>query len=734
MQTAITLIHYVTAVAAVVLAVVAVREGRRHGSGTRWGAAAFAALAAVLIVSTVDGESRPDWLRKLTVCVLVAFPYLLVRFTASFGAVSASFVRFATATLALVVAATVILPSVGGAGDGARPEWSGVYIVAVLGFWTVLSGVTVVALWRLGSDEPTVSRRRTRLMSGGTAGMNVLILLAGANLNEGPGELAIQGLLLLSLLAFGLGFAPPHVVRLAWRQPEQEALRHATERLAGSTTVAEVMDTLLPQVARIVAARSAVVLDEHGATVASFGDSPETGHAPGDEARDSQVVALSPPFGSLVVVTGPLTPFFGREEVGLLHALGALADLSLGRCVLFERQREAEEALRLAMEAAERANMAKSDFLSRMSHELRTPLNVVLGFGQILEMRGSLDDEDGEAVEHILKAGRHLLVLINEVLDLSRIESGRMAISPEPVDVGELVMESLDLMRPLAAERSVRLSTDLTECARHVTADRQRLKQVLLNLFSNAVKYNREGGLVEVSCASAAQGRLRLTVGDTGPGVPAALVDRLFEPFERLKADESHVEGTGLGLALSRQLVELMGGEIGVASRDGGGSLFWVELALTACPQEEPDELFAGEDQDRRTIGVTERRRLLLVEDNLANLKVIRGAVSSRPHIDVLPAMTGSMGLDLAREHLPDVIVLDRHLPDVPGTEVLHRLKADPHTRDIPVIIVSAEATPGQVRRVLELGAIEYLTKPLDVPAFLRVIDDTLQRPMAAEA
>jgi signal transduction histidine kinase/ActR/RegA family two-component response regulator len=720
--TATDLLHSATVAAAALLAAVAVHEARRHRNGSHWGAAAFAALAAVLFVAEID--SRPDWLRKLMICVLIAFPYLLLRFTASFRAVSPSLVHLATAGWLVLVAAQLILPPVSTGPD--RSAWSGVYVSAALTFWTALSVVTVVKLWRLGAGQPTVLRRRARLMSAGTAGMNVLILLVGTNLDEGVGDLVFRVLLLLFLAAFALGFSPPQVARLAWRQPEEEALQQATVQLAGATTVPQVMDILLPHVARIVAAPGAAVLDEHGETVAAFGDAPVTSVPPADGELLNEVIPLSPPFRSLVVVTGPLTPFFGREEIRLLHALGALADISLARCVLTERQRQTQEALKSAAKAAEQANTAKSDFLSRMSHELRTPLNVVLGFGQILELRGALDKEDAAAVEHILKAGRHLLALINEVLDLSRIESGKMAISPEPVPLAELVTESLDLVRPMAAERSVALSTGLADCHQHVTADRQRLKQVLLNLFSNAIKYNRDGGRVEVSCARAGDGRLRVSVSDTGPGIPAPLIDRLFEPFERLNADATGVEGTGLGLSLSRQLVELMGGAIGVNTHEGEGSVFWVELRLAASPGDSGDEGDSGVDQDPPDVPPGDKRRLLLVEDNLANLKVIRSALSRRPHIDVLPAMTGSMGLELAREQRPDVILLDQHLPDITGTEALHRLKADPLTRSIPVVVVSADATHRQIRRTLELGAVEYLTKPLDLPTFLRVVDAAL--------
>ena len=717
-------LEYINAAAALLLASVAALQALRGGHPARWGAAAFAALAVALLIAALDAGGGEEWVGKALVCVLLAFPYLLLRFTVSLGAVPVRFLRPATAATVGILVATVALPPL--PEEGAQPAWAVAYIVVVLAFWTVLSLATIVGLWRGGTGQPTLARRRVRLMSAATGGLNALILLAGMDAVDVDNDaaLAVQGLLAVTLVAFAVGFAPPRIVRVLWRLPEQDELRRATEEMVGAIRVSEVTATLLPQIARVVGASGAALYDGADRLVASFGRVPalEHGAAPPQHAHAIETIPLSPPFGALVVATNPLTPFFGREEIGLLRALGAIVDLSLARCALGERERERQLALRDAMEQAKQANTAKSDFLSRMSHELRTPLNVVLGFGQILEMRGSLTPKDREAVDSILKAGRHLLDLINEVLDLSTIESGRMAISPEPVDIAELATEAIDLIGPLAQDRSVQLTAELEAC-HHVTADRQRLKQVLLNLLSNGVKYNHDGGRVTISCAEGEQqGRLRLAVADTGPGVPAALMGRLFEPFDRLGAEARQAEGTGLGLALSRQLMQLMGGEIGAHSREGEGSTFWIELPLALPPRNGAAPEPSGESEEQ-AVRASARRRVLLIEDNLANLKVIQALTAERPEIEVLPAMTGRLGLELAREHRPDLILLDRHLPDLSGGEVLHRLKADPETRTIPIVIVTADATPGQVRRMRELGADDYVTKPLDIARFGRVLD-----------
>jgi PAS domain S-box-containing protein len=380
---------------------------------------------------------------------------------------------------------------------------------------------------------------------------------------------------------------------------------------------------------------------------------------------------------------------------------------------------------RRAEEEADRANQAKSDFLSRMSHELRTPLNAIIGFGQLLEMR--LDQgQDRESVEQILRGGRHLLSLINEILDISRIESGRLPLSPEPVQIGEAVKRAVDLARPLASGRRISLSTAGTDLySQYVLADAQRLQQVLLNLISNGIKYNRADGRVTVACLRPAPGRLRLTVGDTGAGIPAELRARLFMPFDRLGAEGGGVEGTGLGLALSKRLVEAMGGMIGVESVDGEGSVFWVELAETDSP-DACAGLTAGPAAAKATMPA--RGTLLYIEDNPSNLRLIERVLGERTGVRFIAAMQGRLGLALAREHRPDLILVDLHLPDMSGEDVLRELKSDPALQPIPAMILSADATPGQVKRLLAAGAHAYLTKPLDIQELLGQLDAVMPK------
>jgi signal transduction histidine kinase/CheY-like chemotaxis protein len=384
-----------------------------------------------------------------------------------------------------------------------------------------------------------------------------------------------------------------------------------------------------------------------------------------------------------------------------------------------------DKALLEAKEEAERANTAKSEYLSRMSHELRTPLNAILGFAQLLELE-DLAEEQRENLHFILSAARHLLALINEVLDIAAIEAGRLPLSLEPVAVADVVAETVSLIRPLADQHQVLLVSPPQSPATHVTGDCQRLKQVLLNLLSNAVKYNRPGGTVQLGFEAAADERLRVQVIDSGLGIPEHALDQLFVPFERLGSEESGVEGAGLGLPLSKRLAEAMGGTLEVATVLGEGSTFWVELPVAEGPvqrAERQQELPASAAQPAPEPEPESALTVLYIEDNLSNLQLVERVLSRRPGVRLISAMRPQLGLELAAEHDPDLILLDLHLPDMPGQEVLRRLQAEPRTANVPVVVLSADARPTLIKELLSQGIRAFLTKPLDVKELLELLN-----------
>jgi len=383
--------------------------------------------------------------------------------------------------------------------------------------------------------------------------------------------------------------------------------------------------------------------------------------------------------------------------------------------------KRAEAAVRSAREQAEQANAAKSEFLSRMSHELRTPLHAILGFGELLT-RTDLPKEEREQLSQLIKSGHHLLDLINEVLDISRIDRGELTLSLEAVHVGELIEETLGMVLPLATAASVAVvwppGKDL---GIHVLADRQRLKQVLLNLCSNAIKYNRPGGTMTLSCAPDGAPRVRITVADTGIGIAPDKLPRVFEPFDRLGAETTEVEGTGLGLALSKRLMEAMRGSISVESAVGEGTTVRLELPLVPAPAAPRPGHSESPVSGARERG--QARTVLYVEDNPSNIKLVEAILAARPEVKLIVATQGSLALELAREHQPALILLDLNLPDISGEEVLRRIRGDARTAKIPVVITSADATYGHVERLGRAGADDYLTKPFGLERFLEVID-----------
>jgi signal transduction histidine kinase/CheY-like chemotaxis protein len=407
--------------------------------------------------------------------------------------------------------------------------------------------------------------------------------------------------------------------------------------------------------------------------------------------------------------------FLNGEEVERFWVaddeVGGLQSLLLGASALV---RERERELQVARDEAIAATQAKDEFLSRISHELRTPLTAVLGFGQLLQLE-QLGEENADSVNHIVAAGEHLLALINDILDISRIEAGEISMSLEAIVLAEVVEESLSLLRPLAASRRVNLlSSDIGGV---VQADRQRLKQVLLNLVSNAIKYNREEGTVTISSGGATPTTLVCTVADTGVGIAAQDMDRLFQPFDRLGAETMGVEGTGVGLSLSKALTEAMHGSLTAESVQGEGSAFHVTLPIGTLSS-------AGVSGNGHGggAGTPGAATVLYAEDNLASLRVVERLFAGRSET-LQVAIQGKMVLELAKELRPSLILLDLHLPDMDGEEVLHQLRRDPVTSEIPVVILSADATPGRLERLVDQGAAAYLTKPLQLPLLLEILD-----------
>lgn len=407
-------------------------------------------------------------------------------------------------------------------------------------------------------------------------------------------------------------------------------------------------------------------------------------------------------------------------------------DKYYGRFYIFEdvtEEKKAQHELMNARNEAEQANMAKSEFLSRMSHELRTPMNSILGFAQLLEM-GELNPGQKKGVNHILKSGRHLLDLINEVLDISRIEAGRLSLSLEPVLLNAVIPEMIDIIRPQATERMIGIElTDSPSNHLFVKSDQQRLKQVLLNLLNNAIKYNRKNGLVRVSVNLGPENRngvpmVRISITDTGMGIAESDLSKLFKPFERIGAEKTETEGTGLGLSVVKKLIEVMNGNLGVESTLNQGSTFWIELPLIESQMQNFYKHNPTLPGGTKVVGAG---TILYIEDNVSNIDLVEQIISNhRENAQLVTTMHGLQAVKLAIDYQPRLILLDLNLPDIHGSQVLKNLLDEELTRHIPVVVISADAMPQQLERLKKAGARDYLTKPLEVNEFLRIVDQYL--------
>ncbi|MDW5444325.1 ATP-binding protein [Polaromonas sp. SM01] len=396
-------------------------------------------------------------------------------------------------------------------------------------------------------------------------------------------------------------------------------------------------------------------------------------------------------------------------------------------------RKQVEVALKDAMAVAEKANLAKSDFLSSMSHELRTPLSAILGFAQLIES-GTPQPTPSQkrSVDQILQAGWYLLDLINEILDLALIESGKLSLSLEPVSLAEVMRECETMIESQADKRGISVTFPHFDLPRVVMADRTRLKQVLINLLSNAIKYNTEHGSVALKCVDIEPQRIRICVEDTGEGLGPEKIDQLFQPFNRLGQAASAEQGTGIGLVMTKRLVELMGGVIGVESVVGQGSMFWIEMNTTVERQH------AAELMDLalapKAPALAQMHTVLYVEDNPANLMLVEDLMARRPDLRLLSARDGTSGIAIAKASLPDFILMDINLPGISGIRALKILSDDPLTAHIPVVALSANAMPRDIEKGLEAGFFRYLTKPIKINEFMDTLDAALKLAMTTSA
>jgi PAS domain S-box-containing protein len=430
--------------------------------------------------------------------------------------------------------------------------------------------------------------------------------------------------------------------------------------------------------------------------------------------------------GKETVVSYNATTFYDRDRT--LQGVFAAARDVTERKLLDQALQETNVELKSAKFLAEKANLAKSDFLSSMSHELRSPLNAILGFAQLMDSDSPPATPSQKAsIDQILHAGWYLLELINEILDLAVIESGKLSLSEEPVALADIMVECQAMIEPQAQKRGIRLTFPRFDTPYFVRADRTRLKQVLINLLSNAIKYNLPDGTVAVDCTTSGPESIRVSVRDTGAGLSPGKLLQLFQPFNRLGQESSAEEGTGIGLVMSKRLVELMGGVIGVESSVDVGSVFWFELSSAAAPEIKIERTKIKAAAHALAQPGAPLRTLLYVEDNPANLKLVEQLIGRRAELRLLTAGNGNLGIELARSNHPEVILMDINLPGISGIQALEILREDPLTAHIPVLAISANAMPSDIKKGLEAGFFRYLTKPIKVDEFMDALNVALE-------
>jgi signal transduction histidine kinase/ActR/RegA family two-component response regulator len=728
-----------------VIGVLALTDWLRRGGRARM----FLAYSLVLLGAlSVFGQV---WLRYSTspqptgvsVVLLLLSGYFFFVFRDSVIPVRRATMRVVTAlTLASgLVGLVVQLPN----NRTAAPSYSTVQaadVLVIIGVWVFCVGEPCLRLWLHSNTLPVVQRMRARFLSLGYGGIIALLVIAVPlilifkALEDQPVftySLEAFVIALQPLLYFAL--FPPAWLRRFWRETEEERFRLAVhELLLGTPDSKTLAAQCLDWAVRLVGAEAGCIVGLDGEMLATSNLSREqalmlagaTRHDegrqalrldPGQSPSNIVIVPMRSEFGegAIAVVAGRFTPLLGSDEVNRLSQYAASVTAAFDRMLLLDQ-------LTQARALAETASKRKSDHLARMSHELRTPMSAIIGFADLLAMNDPREDQR-EDINAIIKAAEHLLALINEVLEIALIESGGGSLSLEPVNLAKIVDDAITLVERRARVENISLAKQLDDPAAFVLADNQRLRQVMVNLLSNAVKYNRPDGAVVVKTARH-NGSIRIEVSDTGRGLGKNAAEHLFEPFDRMGQERSDIEGTGLGLALTKALVEAMHGSIGVESSEGAGSTFWFEIRGTDAPAAEPEV----EDESAEPAGSPARvefRDLLYVEDNLANVELVdRVLAQERPRLHLVPVSSGADALEYLESHHPGMIMLDLHLGDINGDEVLRRIRANPRLEDIPVVMLSADAAAPQIDRLTAMGANEYLTKPVRVKTLLRVVDE----------